>query len=157
MAALSNYHAGALLNTSLRSGDRYIGLFLSTPGATNNGVEVAGGGYARKPITFSQPEAVNGKQQPDQNGTCRHDEHDDDRLDRALFDALCVTRAEILRRKAGHRRAETVERRHQQTVDLVCRTETVLRCARDHRAVEHIKLHDDALHHDDADCQPRKL
>lgn len=63
MAALSNYHAGALLNTSLRSGDRYIGLFLSTPGATNNGVEVAGGGYARKPITFSQPEAVNGKQQ----------------------------------------------------------------------------------------------
>ena len=63
MAALSNYHAGVLLNTSLRSGDLYIGLFLSTPGATDNGVEVSGGGYARKPITFSQPETVSGKQQ----------------------------------------------------------------------------------------------
>ena len=71
--------------------------------------------------------------------------------------AVIGTRAEILRRKAGHRRAETVERRHQQVIDLVCRTETVLRRIGDHRSTQHIKLNNDALHHDDADCQHRKL
>ena len=101
--------------------------------------------------------AVDRQQQSDQNGARRHDEHDDERLERALLDAFRVARAEILRRKAGHRRAETVERRHQQVIDLVCRTETVLRRIGDHRSTQHIKLNNDALHHDDADRQHGEL
>ena len=101
--------------------------------------------------------AVDRQQEANQNGARRHDEHDDNRLDRALLDALRVARAEILRRKAGHRRAETVERRHQQVIDLVCRTETVLRRIGDHRSTQHIKLNNDALHHNDADRQHGKL
>ncbi len=63
MAALSNYHAATLLNASLRSGTYYLGLFLSEPGVTNNGVEVTGGGYARKQVTFTAPSLVSGKEQ----------------------------------------------------------------------------------------------
>ena len=101
--------------------------------------------------------AVDRQQQSDQDGARRHDEHDDNRLDRALLDALCVARAEVLRREARHRGAETVERRHQQVIDLVCRTETVLRRIGDHRSTQHIKLNNDALHHNDADRQHGKL
>lgn len=61
MNFLSNNHAKSLLNSSLRSGARYIGLFLSTPGPENTGVEVVGGGYARKQISFAEPQLVAGK------------------------------------------------------------------------------------------------
>ena len=101
--------------------------------------------------------AVDRQQKANQNGTRRHDEHDDNRLDRALFDALCVTRAEILRREARHRGAEAIERRHQEVIDLVCRAKAILRGIRDHHAVQHVKLDDDALHHNDADRQHGEL
>lgn len=63
MNYLSNNHAKSLLNYSLRNGPRYIGLFLSTPGPDNTGVEVVGGSYARKQISFSEPQLVVGKYQ----------------------------------------------------------------------------------------------
>lgn len=63
MNYLSNNHAKSLLNYSLRNGTRYIGLFLSTPGPDNTGVEVVGGSYARKQISFSEPQLVVGKYQ----------------------------------------------------------------------------------------------
>ena len=67
MPALSNYHAATLLNASLRSGTYYLGLFLSEPGAANTGVEVTGGGYSRKQITFTAPTLVSGKEQVSNN------------------------------------------------------------------------------------------
>lgn len=63
MSALSNSHAAALLNHSLRSGTYYLGLFLSSPGPTNDGVEVTGGGYSRKEISFSAPVLADGMEQ----------------------------------------------------------------------------------------------
>ena len=45
----------------------------------------------------------------------------------AAADALVLARAEILRSEAGQCRAEGVERRHGQHVELVCCTEAVLR------------------------------
>lgn len=63
MAALSHAHAATILNSSLRTGSRYLGLFLSSPGVDNIGVEAVNGGYARKQISFSAPQTLNGKQQ----------------------------------------------------------------------------------------------
>lgn len=67
MSALSNTHAATLLNQSLRSGTYYLGLFLSSPGVTNNGVEVTGGGYKRKQIAFTAPTLSDGKEQVSNN------------------------------------------------------------------------------------------
>ena len=66
-------------------------------------------------------------------------------------------RAEVLRREARHRGAEAIERRHQEAIDLVCRAKAILRGIRDHHAVQHVKLDDDTLHHNDADRQHGKL
>ena len=63
MAALSNVHAAAILNTSLRSGTYYLALFLTDPTASGTGTEASGGGYARKVISFDAPSLVAGKQQ----------------------------------------------------------------------------------------------
>ena len=104
-----------------------------------------------------QIRAVDRQQKTNQNRARRHDKHDDKRLERPLLDALCVARAEILRRKARHRGTEAVERGHQEVIDLVCRTETILRRVGDHRTVQHVELDDDTLHHNDADRQHGKL
>lgn len=63
MAALSNVHAASILNTSLRSGTYYLGLFLTDPTPNATGTEVSSGGYARKIISFEAPALVNGRQQ----------------------------------------------------------------------------------------------
>lgn len=63
MGALSNVHAASLLNTSLRQGTYYLGLFLTDPTAAGTGTEASGGGYARKIISFTVPTLVSGKQQ----------------------------------------------------------------------------------------------
>ncbi len=63
MSALSNVHATALLNESLRSGTYYLALFLTDPTASGTGTEVSGGGYARKIIAFGAPSLVSGKEQ----------------------------------------------------------------------------------------------
>ena len=68
-----------------------------------------------------------------------------------------VARTEVLRGEAGHRRAEAVERRHKKIVELVRRAEAVLRRVGDHFTAKRIELHDDALHHDDADGKDREL
>lgn len=60
MAALSNAHATALINSSLRSGTVYLGLFVSNPGAgASGGTEVSGGSYARRAVTMGPPSVVN--------------------------------------------------------------------------------------------------
>ena len=58
---------------------------------------------------------------------CGEKRHDDGSLYSAAADALVLARAEILRSEAGQCRAEGVERRHGQHVELVCCTEAVLR------------------------------
>lgn len=63
MSALSQVHAAELLESSLRSGNHYLALFLTDPTSENDGVEVVGGGYARKPIQFSPITVVSGKNQ----------------------------------------------------------------------------------------------
>lgn len=48
----STYLTNAVLNAYLVSGSRYLALFVTDPGLTGSGTEVAGGSYARKPITW---------------------------------------------------------------------------------------------------------
>lgn len=55
MASLSNYEAARLLNYSLVNSNVYLALFQTSPGAGGTGTEASGGGYARKPISFTTP------------------------------------------------------------------------------------------------------
>ena len=51
------------------------------------------------------------QQQADGGAENAHDQQHDQRLQRALPDALIIARAQVLRRKAGHGYAQSVQRR----------------------------------------------
>lgn len=63
---ISNYLAAGLLNHVLRNTNFtrpttvYLALYTSDPTPNDTGTEVSGGGYARQPITFSEPGLENG-------------------------------------------------------------------------------------------------
>lgn len=67
MSALSFTHATTLLASSLRSGTYYLALFLTDPTPSDDGVEVVGGGYERKSISFGAPSVVDNKVQVSNN------------------------------------------------------------------------------------------
>lgn len=61
MSKMSNYLENALVNATLRGTaytaptSVYLALYTTDPTDADTGVEVTGGGYARKPITFGAP------------------------------------------------------------------------------------------------------
>jgi hypothetical protein len=61
MSQFSDYLENALINATLRGVNFtaptavYLALFTLNPGDTGAGTEVSGGGYARRPITFTAP------------------------------------------------------------------------------------------------------
>lgn len=52
--AMSDYLENKILNDYLVTGTPYVALYITDPGETGTaGTEVAGGGYAKKPVTFT--------------------------------------------------------------------------------------------------------
>jgi len=55
-SVLTNYLGNLMLSTQLATGTKYLALFAADPGVTGSlADEIAGGGYARQPIGFTQP------------------------------------------------------------------------------------------------------
>jgi hypothetical protein len=55
-SVLTNYLGNLMLATQLVDKTNYLALFAATPGVTGSlADEIAGGGYARQPVTFTQP------------------------------------------------------------------------------------------------------
>lgn len=51
--AKTNWFENKVLTDNLGGAGKYLALYTSNPGETGAGTEVTGGGYARKPITFT--------------------------------------------------------------------------------------------------------
>ena len=73
------------------------------------------------------------------------------------MDPLRLSRPLVLRRVAGHCRSQSVQWGHQQAIQLICRSKAVLSRMGDHLAVQNVKLHHHALHHNNTDGKHRKL
>jgi len=54
--------AATILNQEFRTDPVYLALYTSNPTGNDTGTEVSGGGYARQPITFTEPALEGGKQ-----------------------------------------------------------------------------------------------
>ena len=59
--SLTNFFEAAIINHFLRNNAQtpaatvYLALFTAAPGEAGGGTEVSGGGYVRKPVTFTDP------------------------------------------------------------------------------------------------------
>ena len=104
-----------------------------------------------------QIKSATGQQQSNGHSSRGKTYHHTKRLKGAALDALRLSGAKVLRGKAGHGRTKAVERCGYQIGQLIGRAKAVLRSAGNHHTIQHIKLHHNALHNDNANRQHRKL